>query len=73
MESTEGIAPELTTHKEGTMAAPGDDLSPEEEAVQGVASGSGFRTGGGGIAEEDDDTAALAEGRAIPPGPSEPA
>jgi hypothetical protein len=61
MEATEGIAPVLTTHKEGIFGA-GGELSPEEEAIQGAAGGSGPVPD-----DEDDDTAALAEGRMSPP------
>ena len=61
MEATEGIAPELTTHKEGIFGA-GGELSPEEEAIQGAAGGSSPAS-----EDEDDDTAALAEGRMSPP------
>jgi transcription termination/antitermination protein NusA len=64
MEATEGIAPELTTHKEGILNA-GGELSPEEEAVQGPVGESGPAPQDGD--DEDDDTAALAEGRLAPP------
>src|SRR5687767_3582430 len=37
MEATEGIAPELTTHKEAFSG--GEDLSPEERAIQGIMPG----------------------------------
>ena len=43
VEATEGIAPELTTHKEsafGNLATGGGELSPEEQAIHGVVPGS---------------------------------
>src|SRR5215213_10103273 len=46
-EATDGIAPELTTHKEGALGdAAGGELSPEEEAIQGMAGGAGAEAGG---------------------------
>jgi hypothetical protein len=36
-EATEGMAPEITTHAESVLA--GEDLSPEERAMSGVAEG----------------------------------
>jgi hypothetical protein len=70
MEATEGIAPEIATHSEETIAG-GEELSPEEKAIQGpggdqllVPDGDGDRKD---FADEDTDTAALAEGRAEPP------
>ena len=67
MEASEGSAPEVTTHSEGAVG-PRDELSPEERAISGVTVG-----GGPGdperkdFTDEDMDTAALAEGRAVPP------
>jgi N utilization substance protein A len=59
MEAAPG-APETTVHAEGTRAS-GDELSPEEQAVQGLQ-----RVEGKSVAE-DETTAALAEGRMDPP------
>jgi N utilization substance protein A len=74
MEATEGSAPEITTHAESTLAS-GDDLSPEEQAVQGFGNGDGESEGTDlekkEFADEDTDTAALAEGRLAPPAPSQ--
>ncbi len=68
LESSDGGAPEIMVHKESTLLA-AEDLSPEEEAIQGL-----HATGGGEPTkpndDESDDVAALAEGRAQPPGPS---
>jgi N utilization substance protein A len=36
LEATEGIAPEITTHDETALAG-GSELSPEEQAMQGIA------------------------------------
>jgi N utilization substance protein A len=78
MEASDGGAPETTTHSEAAMS-PGDDLSPEEQAVH-VPGESGADVSPNDeppedFAGEDNDTAALAEGRAEPPGAgrSEPA
>jgi hypothetical protein len=67
MEASDGGAPEVTTHSERAFGG-GDELSAEEQAISGV------RTPGGpqdpeykDFADEDGDTAALAEGRAVPP------
>jgi hypothetical protein len=73
MEATEGISPELTTHKEGSIPGFGEELSPEEQSIQDSAAGSGEETTDEGrtdYADEDGDTAALAEGRAAPPAPA---
>ena len=75
MEATEGIAPELTTHSESVLTERRDDMSPEEQAVHEIMPGSdeiGGRSDDAGrdYADEEGDTAALAEGRAMPPGPS---
>jgi hypothetical protein len=69
MEATDGIAPELTTHKESALAG-GDDLSPEEQAIQGIVPGDESGEVHREFADDDADTAALAEGRAVPPAPS---
>jgi len=66
MEATEGVAPELVTHQE-QLGFGADELSPEEQAVQGIGAS---RDGNGDrkeYADEDADTAALAEGRSLPP------
>src|SRR3954470_14684179 len=74
MEATDGIAPELTTHSEA-MLQPLNELSPEEQAIQGMMPGSesgdqASEDAGRDYADEEGDTAALAEGRAMPPGAS---
>ena len=70
MEATEGIASEISTHKEDPLAT-SDELSPEEQAIRQpgtdqplVGSGDPDRKE---IIDEDTDTAALAEGRLEPP------
>ncbi len=57
MESTDGGSPETTVHGVVEHGA-SEELSPEEQAVQGTVPGSGRVSG-----NEVDDTAALAEGR----------
>jgi N utilization substance protein A len=66
MEATEGIAPELTTHKESALTG-ADDLSPEESAIQGIVQGDESGDVHREFADDDADTAALAEGRVRPP------
>jgi hypothetical protein len=68
MEAAEGGAPEVVTHSEQTMAE-GEELSPEEKAVhaQGIDSDENADEAREDHADEDGETAALAEGRAIPP------
>ena len=56
-----GNASEITVHSEKADGA-SEDLSPEEQAVQGLATGSTK-----GAPADDDSTAALAEGRMAPP------
>ncbi len=71
MESTEGGAPEITTHDQ-SPASPGDELSPEEQAVQGADFENGSEDPAKkDYADEETDTAALAEGRLSPPAPSQ--
>jgi transcription termination/antitermination protein NusA len=77
MEATEGIAPELTTHKEVPFGL-SEEMSPEERAVQGVLPG---LEGGDAVqmedpgtrteVDEDGETAALAEGRTRRPASSD--
>jgi len=72
MEATEGTAPELTTHSESAFGGGGSDsdLSPEEQAVQGVVPGSESGSQAADVDGGDDEgaeTAALAEGRMAPP------
>jgi N utilization substance protein A len=67
MEATDGIAPELATHKESAFGGPSEDLSPEERAIQGIGSGDESGDVRGEMSDDDADTAALAEGRALPP------
>jgi N utilization substance protein A len=70
MEATEGIAPEIGTHSEETIAG-GDELSVEEKAIQAPGGDQPLASDGEAdrkdYADEDTDTAALAEGRAEPP------
>jgi len=68
MEATDGIAPELTTHSEGTFGG-GADLSPEERAIAGIEEGSaaGDQASDAPRDDENEETAALAEGRVAPP------
>jgi N utilization substance protein A len=66
MEASEGGAPEVTTHKEAMLSST-DELSPEEQAIQGVAVAAEADNDRKDFADEDADTAALAEGRAAPP------
>ena len=65
-EATEGASPEITTHSEKAFGD-GQDLSPEEQAVQIPGSDDNGDPAGKDFADEDADTAALAEGRAQPP------
>jgi len=60
METTPGNAPEITVHKETAVST--EDLSPEEQAVQGTVV-EPARTSGG----DEHDPAALVEGRVAPP------
>jgi hypothetical protein len=76
MEATEGIAPELTTHSEGTFSGGGGtELSPEERAISGITEGSesGAQATEVGRDDENEETAALAEGRVAPPASGEQA
>jgi len=66
MESAAGGAPEVVTHNE-RIGSSSDELSPEEQAIQGMTAASGDRKE---LDDEDGDTAALAEGRIEPPGSS---
>jgi N utilization substance protein A len=69
-EAVEGMAPEIVTHKADSLTD-GEELSPEEEAVQGPASESSMTVEGheapGDNDDGENDTAALAEGRIAPP------
>jgi N utilization substance protein A len=61
MESAEGGAPEVVVHDQAAITN-GDELSPEEEAIQGIDQSAGS------VHEDDEqDTAGLAEGRTQPP------
>ncbi len=60
-ESSEGGSPETTTHDLG--GANRDELSPEELAISGVQATIGTNE----LTDENDETAALAEGREVPP------
>jgi N utilization substance protein A len=65
MEAAAGGAPETMVHKEQMLASE-DELSPEEQAISGIEGSNAQKD----YADEDGDTAALAEGRAEPPPPS---
>ena len=70
LEATEGMSPEIATHKEEALAS-GDELSPEEQAVKQPGTDRPLAEGGDPdrkeLVDEDTDTAALAEGRLEPP------
>lgn len=66
MESSNGGAPETTTHAEVLQGA-SEELSPEEQAVHVEGSDENADEAKKDFADEDADTAALAEGRAQPP------
>jgi hypothetical protein len=66
MESTNGLSPEVTVHKE-KAATTGNELSPEEKAVKGSGVPETGDEDRKEYADEDADTAALVEGRAEPP------
>lgn len=66
LEASPGTAPEITVHGEATLSE-GEELSPEEQAIHGVAAAAGTDEDRKDFADEDADTAALAEGRAEPP------
>ncbi|MDB5174067.1 MAG: nusA [Phycisphaerales bacterium] len=66
MEATEGAAPEVTTHDERTFATT-SELSPEEQAIQGVTTTDDGDQEKKEYPDDTDDTAALAEGRLDPP------
>jgi hypothetical protein len=69
LESSDGAAPEITVHKESS-ANGGEDLSPEEQAIQGFEPSNGHDGEPMTPGDEESDVAALAEGRAVPPGAS---
>jgi transcription termination/antitermination protein NusA len=62
MESTEGLAPEITTHDANSFTN-GDELSPEEQAIQGIEHAPAQVE----PEDENEESAALAEGRVEPP------
>jgi hypothetical protein len=64
MESVSGAAPEVTVHHASAFAQ-GSELSPEEQAISGIAPSGDEEAKE--FADEDAQNAALAEGRAIPP------
>jgi N utilization substance protein A len=64
MEAAEGGAPEIVVHDEKTFAS-GDELSPEEAAVQGVVHVPASSEPA--LEDEGQDTTDLAEGRIQPP------
>jgi N utilization substance protein A len=65
LEATEGVAPEITTHKEGEIGG-GSDLSPEENAVHGLDASHADDGNKKGF-EENGEIVELAEGRVNPP------
>jgi N utilization substance protein A len=65
LEASNGGAPEVTVHKE-TSDTNGDDLAPEEAAIQGLANSSDEGEQGKAPADEVE-TEELAEGRVAPP------
>jgi len=62
LEASAGAAPEVTVHS-ASLSSDSDDLSPEEQAIQGVE----VRQDGNAATDEEADAAALAEGRTEPP------
>jgi N utilization substance protein A len=64
MEAAEGGAPETVTHA-ATAFASADELSPEEEAIQGI--GESPDPNHKELPDENEEAAALAEGRLAPP------
>lgn len=62
LESVEGGSPEVMVHKE-LGSVPGEDLSPEEKAVQGLSSDQAEDVDRRELTDENVDAAALAEGR----------
>jgi N utilization substance protein A len=65
MEAAEGGAPEIIVH-DSKVVAEGDELSPEEAAIQGIEQVPAAANGGGDD-DEGQDTTDLAEGRVQPP------
>jgi N utilization substance protein A len=64
LEATEGMAPEITTHKEAVLDGEGE-LSPEEQAIQGLTADGSPREADGDSEEagrDDADATALSEG-----------
>lgn len=61
LEAANGGAPEVTVHQQSMRDAQADELSPEEQAVQGVSEESGPASKE--IEDENAEEAALAEGR----------
>jgi N utilization substance protein A len=71
LEATEGMAPEITTHDESAVLG-GGDLSPEEQAIQGVTATDSAERGapdeeGNDGGRDNVDAAALAEENAARP------
>jgi N utilization substance protein A len=66
LESAEGGAPEVTVHKEESVAS-ASELSPEEQAVNVASPEPGSGESPVGPDDDDDAEAALAEGRVQPP------
>ena len=69
MESAAGGSPEVITHDE-KISSPLDEMSPEERAIQGFRDASSDPMPRKELEDENAETAALAEGRAEPPGSS---
>ena len=70
MEASENGAPEIQTHDQAALAS-GEDLSPEEQAIQGVSVNASSEDQRKGFTDEDADPAGLTEGRVAPPAPSQ--
>jgi len=70
LEATEGASPEVVTHDAAISGGNPDDLSLEEQAIQLPGTDRADAESGAAGDDPEDDTAALAEGRVEPPGPS---
>ena len=68
LEASEGGSPEVTVHRQSSNRASDEEMSPEEQAVHGLAADD--IGGPAAPADDESDTVALAEGRLVPPGAS---
>ncbi|WP_428939170.1 transcription termination factor NusA [Fontivita pretiosa] len=66
LQATEGVAPEISTHAEGSAGMGASELSPEERAIQGIHASPGGEDNRKGF-EENGQIVELAEGRDSPP------